>query len=159
MPTKRRTSPSAVPQEVYDVRRANLLRLIDDCGGLRQGGVTRLALKLGHANASRLSQLIHGTDMISERTARSIEDKLELPAHWMDNPAGAPAPADEPGITATTVDLVMQSLQAVLEVLQKLRVTLTPDKQTEVVGLVAEDAKAKGKPDPSYIERLIKLVK
>lgn len=167
MNARRRASPNEVPQEVFDVRRANLLRLIEQHGGLKAGGMTRLAAALGHASASRLSQLVSGIDDISERVARSMEKALDLEPYSFDDPSmvvakapkavAAPRPVAAPA--ADDAELLMGCFRAVLEVLQAQRVTLSADKQTDVIALAHADAKMKGSPDMAFIERLVRLAK
>lgn len=61
---------------VYDVRRTNLRRLMQ-----QWGGPTALAAHLGHSNGSYLAQLAGPNPKreVGERTARQIEAKLGLP--------------------------------------------------------------------------------
>ncbi len=68
---------------VNDIRRDNLMRLIDALGG-----PTSLALKLGYANGTYLSQLAgrNPSRTVGEKVARMVETKLSLPDGWMDTP-------------------------------------------------------------------------
>lgn len=63
-------------QTTLDYRRENLRKLIE-----QWGGPLPLSKKLGYANASFLVQMAgpHPTREVSEKTARTIEMKLELP--------------------------------------------------------------------------------
>lgn len=73
--------------KMSDIRLRNLRRLLDQAGG-----AIHLAPTLGYSNPSYLSQLAgpNPTRTISERTARTIEQKLGLPEGCMDGelPAG-----------------------------------------------------------------------
>jgi hypothetical protein len=75
------TNESTALSAVFDIRRANLRLLADSCGG-----PSLLAAKLQLAHPSYLSQLIGPNPQrnVSERTARTYEEKLGLSAGWLD---------------------------------------------------------------------------
>lgn len=64
---------------VIAIRKANLRLLLQ-----QWEGPSTLAKKLGYAGPSYLSQIVGGHRPITEKTARDIEAKLDLPAGWMD---------------------------------------------------------------------------
>jgi hypothetical protein len=73
-------------QHVYETRRENLRLLI----GSRADGVKQLAQELGYSGQSFLSQMAGPNPVrnVSETTARAIEQKLGLPAGWLDTVRG-----------------------------------------------------------------------
>ncbi len=75
------TNESPVLGAVFDTRRTNLRLLADT-----YGGPSLLAAKLQLAHPSYLSQLIGPNPQrnVSERTARTYEERLGLPAGWLD---------------------------------------------------------------------------
>lgn len=134
---------------VFDTRRANLRALV------RQwGGPTSLSAKLGHANGSYLAQLAgpHPRKEVSEKAARAIERKLELPDGWMDRKHAA-APA-QPS-TATLVELV--ALATDIAATQGTRVSR--EKLAELVTLAYEHSQLTGSIDTGYLTRLINLTR
>ena len=68
-------------KSVYDTRRANLRSIM-----IEWAGPTSPAKKLSHSNGSYLAQLIgpHPSRDLSEKVAREIETKLNLPVNWLD---------------------------------------------------------------------------
>jgi hypothetical protein len=82
------TEENCMPQNskieyVKQIRRNNLRQMI------KSEGNTALAMKLGHANGSYLSQLAgrSATRSISEDVARDIESKLGIPLGSLDRDA------------------------------------------------------------------------
>ena len=79
------STPTSSPllADVYAYRRENLRYIRDTTGG-----PTKLALRLGHANGSFISQIIglKPRREISEAMAREIEAKLELQPGALDKP-------------------------------------------------------------------------
>ena len=137
---------------VFDIRRTNLRTLIQ-----QWGGPTSLASKLGHSNGSFLAQLAGPNPRkdVSEKVARETEQRLDLPAGWMDRAnATVPRTHREPD-TATLVDIVAAAHDAA----SAARVTLSREKFTDVVELAYEHAKLHGAVDPRYVARLVKLAK
>jgi hypothetical protein len=70
--------------EVYEARRANLLKLAE-----QHGGKKNLGELLDYTNGSYISQLISRKRRMSEPVARKIETTLHLAHGWMDK---APRP-------------------------------------------------------------------
>jgi hypothetical protein len=121
------------------------------------GGPTSLALKLGHANGSFLSQLAgpHPSRKISEDTARSIEKKLALAPLWMDQDHGLQHP---PKPTPVQADLLASVTKAVLLAVRERGGDPTIEKVADVVALAYKHAQDTGKVDPHFIQSLLKLV-
>lgn len=134
----------------YENRRANLRLLIDQWGGPKP-----LSKKLGYRNASFLVQMAgpHPTREVTEKTARAIEVKLELPAGWMDREPGL-----ENGKTHVDTALVCSAIRAVAQEAEDLGVKLTPSKLADVVNLVYGDAEKTGRISLELVKQVLKLM-
>lgn len=62
-----------------DLRRANLNHLL-----ARYKNASALSTALGYSSRATISALLTGQRHITEGTARKIEEKLKLPAGWLD---------------------------------------------------------------------------
>lgn len=136
-------------QSVYDKRRENLRRLIE-----QWGGPTSLAKKLGHANGSFLAQIAgpHPRREISERTARSIESTLGLPLGWLDQ--------DHPGGGHQLNDQALaEVVKAVATCLRDVSLRPGPDTYATLVQLAYDRAKLLGRIDEPFINQLITLAR
>jgi hypothetical protein len=146
-----------VPLTVFDVRRNNLRQLAAEWGG-----PTMLALKLGHASGSFMSQIAgpHPRRDISEKVARKIERTLKLQRGWLDvdRRRGAP-PAVAPSPTAVDPDLLVSVTQAVLFEVQQADGKAMMAKVPELVSLAYKHASDAGAVDASFIRHLIRLLK
>ena len=133
-------------KSVYETRRQNLRALMGEWGG-----PTSLAKKLGHSNGSYLAQLIgpNPSRDISEKVAREIESKLNLPSNWLDGEHGSARQVDN--------DLLVACVRAVSAAAASKN--LTPDTMAEIVGMVYEQAKLTGRIDETFINRLLRIVK
>lgn len=135
----------------YDIRRDNLRKLIREWHG-----PTSLAKKLGHSSGSYLAQLAgpNPSRDISERTAREIESKLDLPSGWMDrenaNNLHPSRSLDEAGIS--------DAVRLVSSCLRDAGLRPDPEKTAMLVTLVYERRVDTGAVDESYVKRLIKLM-
>lgn len=135
-------------RSVHDHRRMNLRQLMADWGG-----PTALAARLGHSNGSFVAQLAgpHPSREVSEKVARDIESKLELPAGWMDVVDHSATPLDEV--------LLARSIQAVTLCAGDLGKTLSYAAMAEVVALVYDHANAHGGAcEEPFVHRLLRLV-
>jgi hypothetical protein len=134
----------------YENRRTNLRALVE-----QWGGPLPLSKKLGYKNASFISQMSgpHPTREVTEKSARRIEQKLGLPAGWMDTPSGAPlAPA------LIDISLLARIVRIVAQTAEDEKIVLSPDKLGDVVALVYSDAEPrKGEVDPAFINRVLRL--
>lgn len=133
---------------VFDKRRENLRKLVDDWGG-----PASLSRKLGYSNGSYLAQLVGPNPRreVGERLARSIEEKLGLPTLWLDGqPKAAPRIND---------DLLAQCLQSVAVAIEESKRKIPSDRQATLATLVYEQASETGKVDQAYVKRLLSLVK
>lgn len=63
----------------YKTRRANLKKLAE-----AHGTAAALSRKLGYSSRAFVSELLSGPRPFTETTARRIEEKLKLPAGWLD---------------------------------------------------------------------------
>ena len=134
---------------VFDVRRSNLRRLME-----QWGGPTSLAAKLGHSNGSYMAQLAgpHPTRDVSEKVARQIELTLGLPGNWMDTKHKA-------GPTEPDTSVLIDVVAAVQDVLHAEGVKLKKEKFTELVNLAYERATETGTIDNAYVQRLVRLLR
>lgn len=132
---------------IYDIRLQNLRLLIK-----QWEGATTLARKLGHANASYLVQLAgpNPRRTVSEKVARDMEDKLRLPARWMDEPhADAHVQIDDA--------FLRECVRAVAVCIRDAGLTLDPEVIATLTSLAYEHARAKGEVDSGFIKSLIDL--
>jgi len=136
-------------RSVFDVRRANLRKLME-----QWGGPTSLSMKLGHSNGSYLAQLAgpHPSREVSEKVAREIERKLGLDAGWMDKTQKTASPQVDTSALIEVVALVR-------DLLDSNTVKISKEKFTDLVNLVYERTQETGQQQSEYARRLIKLVK
>lgn len=156
-------------QTTLDYRRENLRKLIE-----QWGGPLPLSKKLGYANASFLVQMAgpHPTREVSEKTARTIEMKLELPTLWMDEapPSGKSTKVNKPDASGkknlhkdygervdTTV--VAEVIRYVGQTAEDMGVKLTHAKLADVVTLVYSDLRQTGELRVEYVKQLLQLLK
>ena len=140
--------PETKADPTHERRRLNL-RLLT----AQWGNATTLAGKLGHSGPSYISQMLSGLRPITEKTARGIEEKLELPLGWMDSDHGAARPAQ--------VDdgLLTECLLLAGVLLDERGVTIPAGKLTALVALIYEDARRHGTVSEAYAKRLIELTR
>lgn len=129
----------------FDIRRTNLRQLVK-----QWGGPSSLARKLGHSNGSYLAQLAgpRPSKEVTEKQARSIEQRLDLPAGWLDRKN--PTLRSEPD-TAAIVEIVACVHDAAGGT------KLARDKFAEIVQLAYEYAQHTGHVDQQVVSRLVKL--
>jgi hypothetical protein len=138
--------------DVYEVRRENLRKLIEQWGGPKA-----LGIKLGYKNASFLVQMAgpNPNREITEATSRKIEQTLDLPAGWMDQvQAGiaAPVPVDH--------TLISRAIKAVVSTADDMHVTMEPNKLGDVVSLVYDDAETNGGTiRADFVRRILQLLR
>lgn len=136
-------------QSAFDIRRTNLRKLME-----QWGGPTSLAAKLGHSNGSYMAQLAgpHPTRDVSEKVARDIENKLQLPPGWMDKPhKGVPGQPD--------TDALIEVVAMVRDVLDVEDVKASKAKFAEIVNLVYERTQETNADERAFARRLIQLLK
>lgn len=133
---------------VDNLRKANLALLIK-----QWGGATNLGKKLKHSGPSYLSQLIGAGRPITEKTARRIEDQLDLPTGWMD--------ADHTAEKNTVVNplLIASVVMAVGAALEDAEMQVAPRKFADLVALVYEEAVVKGTVEEGFVNRIVRLMK
>src|SRR5256885_11273821 len=139
-----------------DVRRNNLRTLIQ-----QHDGPAALARRLGYRNGAFLVQMAgpNPTRPVTERTARGFEQKLGLPAGWLDR-------AESPPLAAATqsgpVDsaLVTEVLRLVAESCETMGVTLAHARFADVVALLYTEAIEEQRlPRAEHVQRLVNLLK
>jgi len=137
-------------RDLQQTRRTNLRLLVE-----QWGGASGLAKKLGYAGPSYISQLLGENRPVTEKTARSVEQQLDLPAGWLDNEpeqkAVEPARVD--------VDLVTRSVLAVGKALEREGSTVPPSKFADLVAVTYEAAVKIGAVDQVFVDRLVRLTR
>lgn len=132
----------------YQIRRTNLRNLISEWGG-----PTSLAAKLGYSNGSYLAQLAgpHPSREVSERVARAIEQRLDLPVNWLDqeHTPDSKAQLDQ--------DVLATCVRAVAAAIRDAGHTPSPDEYATLVGLAYEQSKLRGRVDEPFIQKLVRL--
>jgi len=134
---------------VYDLRRENLRVLM-----AQWGGPTSLAKKLGHSNGSYVAQLAgpNPSREVSEKVAREIENKLQLPAGWLDSKQSSKASS----VDDATLSLCVSAVAAAV---RDAGLRPDPDTYGTLVSLVYEHTKLTGRVDEPFIIKLIGLIR
>lgn len=146
--------------KLSEVRRENLRKLIS-----RSGGPAALSAKLGYASPSFLAQLAgpNPTREVTERTARTFEQKLGLPEYALDQPgADAPRPPAAASATAAVNTAVIADvIRLVGTIMNSEHVsTPSPDRFADVVSLAVTDAlEHGGVPREDRIRTVVRLLK
>lgn len=135
-------------KSVYQTRRENLRKLQTEWGG-----PTSLAKKLGHANGSYVAQLIgpHPSREISEKVAREIESRLNLPTGWLDSEHDAV-------VRQVDDELLGMCVRAVAAAVRDAGLRPDPDAYATLVGLAYEHTKLTGRVEETYVQRLVRLI-
>lgn len=143
--SKRSRAPTADP---HVVRRKNLKIL-----AAQWGSMANLAKQLG-ISPGYASQLGSGYRPFTEKTARKCEERLGIPAGWLDEERRAPA-------TPALVDhgLMARSQVLIETLLEEAGVKVSQAKFSELVVMAYEEALLKGRPDEAYLRRLINLAR
>src|SRR5438105_2529020 len=120
-----------------DVRRDNLRTLIH-----QHDGPAALARRLGYRNAAFLVQMAgpNPSRPVTERTARDFEDKLGLPAGWLDRTVPSAPVAGEAPSRPIDSALVTEVLRLVAESCETMGVTLAHARFADVVALLYTEA-------------------
>lgn len=167
-------------QTTLDYRRENLRKLIE-----QWNGPLPLSKKLGYSNASFLVQMAgpHPSREVSEKTARAIEIKLQLPTLWLDQPPpkknaspkrinaenGATTKEAGPlqmkqnvtkvGDATVDVGIVSEVIRVVGQTSEDMGVALAPAKLASVVMMVYDDVLKGGELRTAYVQQLVQLLK
>lgn len=123
----------------------------------RQWGGLRLGKKLGYRDGSFISQLTAGLRPITEKTAETIEKKLELAPGWMSMEHSGDGADTSAAPLAGVADsgLLAHALKTVLEIAPEL----DADKKAGIVTLVYTQALQSGHVDVGYVQQLCKLAR
>lgn len=162
---------------ITDLRRDNLRSLIRE---RYHNSPSALATDCGYTNGSFIVQMAgpSPTRVVTEKTARKIEQSLKLPEGWLDQDHSreaaravheAPAPyvvhaaasrsAPMPSAGADS-PLVADVVRLVGEIAQAENVSLPPAKLADVVALAWTDTlEHNGQPREQHIRGLVKLLK
>jgi transcriptional regulator with XRE-family HTH domain len=133
--------------DIARMRREALRRLIDKHGGYE--GLARLL----EVSRSYVKQLEKGVRPITEKTARKIEEKLQLERWAMDQPPGERVP-----FTSTDRALLAETMRAVSDALEREGMKVEPKKLANLVAEVYEHSIPLGHVDQDYIARLVQLL-
>ena len=136
---------------VFDNRRTRLRALIEQWGGPKP-----LSLKLGYNNASFLVQMAgpNPTREITERTARKIEQALNLPANWLDQVE--PTPQQPQPVDSA---LMSRIVNVIAQTAEDSGIRLKPAALGEMVALVYGDYERAGSIRPEFIHSLFQLLR
>lgn len=118
------------------------------------GGPTSLAKKLKYAGPSYVSQLYTGVRPITEKTARKIEQILGLSVGWMDQDHGSSTAAAE--LDETVLARVIALVKATLD---ENHITVSSEKQAEIVSWVYTTASKTGAVDENLIRRIVGIIR
>ena len=136
----------------YEIRRENLRRLIEQWGGPKP-----LADKLGYRNASFLVQMAgpNPNREVTEKTARRIEEALDLRVGWLDQPG-----AEQNGSTLVDMTLVASVIRVVAQTAEDIGVRLSPAKLGDIVALVYADAEShQNSIRPEFVNSVLQLLR
>ena len=120
--------------DLQKIRKTNLRALVREWEG-----PSNLARKLGYGGPSFVSQMLGTHKPVTEKTARLVEEKLDLPAGWLDTPHDE---AKNHG--KVDMSLVSRILQVAGAALDDAGVRLAPSRLADLVVLLYDDAIAKG---------------
>jgi hypothetical protein len=144
-----------MPKEQPTVRQRNLRKLI-----AQWGGGEALAKKLGYANGSYLSHMATGHRPITEKTARAIEQKLQLPLGWMDSDHNnGRKHLATVAVAAVDTTLFAQVVEAVSTAMQELGIDLSLEKFEEVVSFAYEHSLEKREVDQVLLRKMLRLAR
>lgn len=135
---------------LLNARRENLRRIVQE-----HGGPSATAKLLGHSNGTYLPQLIGPRPIrdISERVARSIEIKLQLPAGSLDLPIRS-------SFSGGASDLLKQALLMLLDELEPFSLDNTSDQQfANLCAATLAQFRENGQVSHAYIQRIVRLVR
>ena len=146
--------------KLTDNRRENVRALVE-----LRGGVSKLSRARGYKNPSFISQMAgpDPTREITEKTARRIEQALNLPVGSLDLPPG-PKPQASAALGAAPLDsttaLVADVIRTVSKMCEDEGLSTPPSKFGDLVILALNDAMEHGgQPRPDHARLLVRLLK
>lgn len=137
--------------EPLELRKRNLKTLVQ-----QWEGPTNLARKIGQKGPSYISQMIKGHRPITAKTARKMEEQLDLPNGWFDHEHENRRPGRAADVDVSTMSHVVSTLGTTLE---EQGLTLPPTKFANAVALLYERTIAEGELDEGYLQRIVQLGK
>lgn len=147
---------------IYDIRRENLERLLEP-----RGARTALAAKLG-STQSNVSHFLRKSGpyqrLIHEDTARAIETAIGLDPgalDWVDGkrpPAVAAVPRTKGVTGAVDVDLLAQTIRAVVSLAASQGKEPINERLADVVTVAYEHNRSTGRCDEEFITNLLRLL-
>lgn len=164
-PSKPDAKAPLVLSKIATIRRDNLRTLCDI-----HGGGAALARKLGYKTASFMSQMAgpRPTREVTEKSARAIEEALELARGTMDiegwDPTAGAAPvapaAPVGAITPSNTAVITDVIRLIGQVSESENVTVPPLKLPDMVAMTFADAMDRdGVPRASFVKQLVHLLK
>ena len=142
---------------VFDLRKINLRALI-----VQWSGPTNLAKKLGYGGPSYLLQMVGASAQrpITEKTARKIEQKLQLQRGYLDHDHEGAGSLTEPAqAVALDQEMLSKAVSTITAAVDKAKMNLSPAKFADVVVLVYEDAVKTNRVDEQLIDRALRLAR
>lgn len=136
----------------YENRRENLRKLVEQWGGPKP-----LAGKLGYRNASFLVQMAgpNPNREVTEKTARKIEEALDLRVGWLDQ-----VPGEHSANSLVDMTLVASVIRVVAQTAEDLGIELSPAKLGDIVVLVYSDAEAhQNNVRPEFVNSVLQLLR
>lgn len=152
-------------RNIFDIRRANLTRLLAE-----RGAKKALAEKLD-ATASHVSHMVSppgspSSKPIHEEKARQIEELLGLTPRALDTDTAesaptfrAPAQCAMPIPAGVDEQLLEDSVRVVIAAAADTHSTLIADKAAQIVRMVYANARLIGHVDPTFVQQLVKLMR
>jgi hypothetical protein len=138
--------------DTFDNRRRNLRQLIEQWGGPKP-----LSDKLGYSNSSFMVQMAgpNPTREVTEKTARRIEQTLDLPPGWLDA-----QPREQTGLAPVDMTLIATVIRVVAQSAEDDGIRLSPSKLGDLVAVVYQDAESHNNTiRPEFINQVLRLVK
>lgn len=161
-PSKPAAKPKLVLSKIATIRRDNLRTLCDI------HGAAALARRLGYRTASFMSQMAgpNPSREVTEKSAREIEQVLELKPGTMDIEGWDPTLAPQQPVAETPVDptsntaVITDVLRLIGKVSEDEHVTVPPLKLPDMVAMTFADAMDRGGvPRESFVKQLVHLLK
>ena len=149
---------------VLSYRQLNLRKAVKNF----DGGLQKVAETLGYANGSFLSQMLsdHATRKVTEKSARSFEQKLGLQPGALDSPTSLPnqatqaAQATTQPMAAINIDLMVELISATCAEFETEGVPIAPYKLSRVLEMALQDAlEHQSAVRPVFVKRLVKMIK
>lgn len=134
--------------EIQSLRRANLKTKVKEAGG-----PAAVARRTGHADQSYIGNVLAGRKALGEKAARDIERRMGWAEYELDRRPGESIPFEN-----TDRATLAACVREVGDALEQQGKPANPAKFAELVALYYEHCVLSGRPDPSHLNRLLKLI-